>query len=79
MSAGASWSKGFHERAISRALARSLSISGGGLIGISNSTTAMCKNLHQLLESALSALQAMLAVERGKAIDLPNPLIKSVD
>jgi hypothetical protein len=39
--------------AISRARARSLSIIGGGLIGISNSTTAIWRILHQLQDIEL--------------------------
>lgn len=37
-SAAESRSRSFHERAISRALERSLSVNGGGLIGIASST-----------------------------------------
>src|SRR5438093_7783706 len=43
-SAGASLSRGFHERAIWRARARSPSNVGSGLIGIPNSTTQRARN-----------------------------------
>src|SRR5580698_9909628 len=48
ISAGGIWSRSFHERAIWRAWARSRSETGGGLIGIPNSTTGTCRNLHHL-------------------------------